>query len=183
MLLVTFQHFNSHLILQLFIFILLWIPEKKCEQRQSKVFTVITFNFPTGWLFPPLYLNAASQHFESNKVFQRYVSVSFEVMWHGAGQRSALVFGFGEGAELFGVDVPQLLQLPLSSPVQILDVHHVRLLDPGVFPELVSDSGDEARFVPTGPEELPVQSQDLLLQLTVTRHREKLKFTRDKFLL
>lgn len=87
------------------------------------------------------------------------------------GQRSALVFGFGEGAQLFGVDVLQLLQLPLSSPVQILDVHHVRLLDASVLPELVSDSGYEARFVLTGPEELPVQSQDLLLQLTVTRHR------------
>lgn len=86
------------------------------------------------------------------------------------GQRSALVSRFGEGAQLLGVDVPQLLQLSLSSPVQILDVHHVRLLDLSVLSELVTDSRDEARFVPAGPQELPVQSQDLLLQLTVPSH-------------
>lgn len=83
---------------------------------------------------------------------------------------SALLGRFGEGAQLFGVDVPQLLQLPLSSSVQILDVHHVRLLDASVPSELVADSGDEARFVLAGPQELPVQGQDLLLQLTVPRH-------------
>lgn len=86
------------------------------------------------------------------------------------GQRSVLVFGFGEGAQLFGVDVLELLQLTLSPPVQVLNVHHVRLLDASVVPELISDSGDEARFVPTGPQELAVQSQDLLLQLAVPRH-------------
>lgn len=86
------------------------------------------------------------------------------------GQRSALVSRFGEGAQLLGVDVPQLLQLSLSSSVQILDVHHVRLLDLSVLSELVTDSRDEARFVPAGPQELPVQSQDLLLQLTVPSH-------------
>lgn len=89
--------------------------------------------------------------------------------------RSALVCRFGEGAQLFGVDVPQLLQLSLSSPVQILDVHHIRLLDVSVLSELVADPGDEARFVLTGPQELPVQSQDLLLQFTVPRHQN---FTR-----
>lgn len=88
----------------------------------------------------------------------------------GSAPGSAPVSGFAEGAQLFGVDVLQLLQLPLSSSVQILDVHHVRLLDPGVLPELVLDSGEEARFVPTSSQELPVQSQDLLLQLTVPRH-------------
>lgn len=95
---------------------------------------------------------------------------------HGAGLRSALVFGFGEGSQLFGVNVPQLLQLPLSSSVQILDVHHVRLLDACVLSELVSDSWDEAWFVLTGSQELPVQSQDLLLQLTVPRHGTNRKY-------
>lgn len=84
---------------------------------------------------------------------------------------SALLGRFGEGAQLFGVDVLQLLQLPLPSSVQILDVHHVRLLDASVRSELIADSGDEARFVLAGPQELPVQGQDLLLQLTVPRHR------------
>lgn len=83
---------------------------------------------------------------------------------------SAALFGFGEGAQLFGVDVPQLLQLPLAPSVQILDVHHVRLLDARVLSELIADSGDEARFVATGSQEVPVQSEDLLLQLTVPRH-------------
>lgn len=92
------------------------------------------------------------------------------VTWHPAGHRSALLCGFGEGAQLFGVDVLQLLQLSLSSSVQVLDVHHVRLLDASVLSELVTDSGDEARFVVAGPQELPVQSQDLFLQLTVARH-------------
>lgn len=87
------------------------------------------------------------------------------------GQRSALVRRFGEGAQLLGVDVPQLLQLSLSSAEQILDVHHVRLLDAGVLTELVADPRDEARFVPAGPQEVPVQDQDLLLQLAVARHR------------
>lgn len=84
---------------------------------------------------------------------------------------SARLLRFGEGAQLFGVDVPQLLQLPLASPVQVLDVHHVRLLDASVHPELVADAGDEARLVLAGPEELSVQGQHLLLQLTVPRHR------------
>lgn len=84
---------------------------------------------------------------------------------------SARLLRFGKGAELFGVDVPQLLQLPLASPVQVLDVHHVRLLDASVHPELVADAGDEAWLVLAGPEELSVQGQHLLLQLTVPRHR------------
>lgn len=84
---------------------------------------------------------------------------------------SARLLRFGEGAQLFGVDVPQLLQLPLASPVQVLDVHHVRLLDAGIDPELVTDAGDEAGLVLAGSEELPVQGQNLLLQLTVPRHR------------
>lgn len=83
---------------------------------------------------------------------------------------STFLLWFGEGAQLFGVDISQLLQLPLSSPVQILNVHHVRLLDASVDSELVTNSGDEAWFVLTSPEELPVQGQDLLLQLTVPRH-------------
>lgn len=91
---------------------------------------------------------------------------------------SAALFGFGEGAQLFGVDVPQLLQLPLAPSVQILDVHHVRLLDAGVLSELVADSGDEARFVPPGSQELPVQSEDLLLQLTVPQHQTESAETR-----
>lgn len=49
-------------------------------------------------------------------------------------------------------------------------MHHVGLLDAGVLSELASDSGDEAWFVLTCSKELPVQSQDLLLQLTVPRH-------------
>lgn len=89
----------------------------------------------------------------------------------GGPTRSALVSRFGEGAQLLGVDVLQLLQLPLGSAVQILDVHHVRLLDASVLPELVADPRDEARFVLAGPQELPVQSQDLLLQLAVPHHR------------
>lgn len=89
------------------------------------------------------------------------------------GQRSALLFGFGEGAQLFGVGVLQLLQLPLATSVQILDVHHVRLLDTSVFSELVADPGDEARFVLAGSQELPVQSQNLLLQLAVSRHQTR----------
>lgn len=83
---------------------------------------------------------------------------------------SACLICFREGAQLFGVDVPQLLQLPLASPIQILDVHHVRLLDASVHPELVSDSGDEAWLLLASPEELSVQGQHLLLQLTVPRH-------------
>lgn len=83
---------------------------------------------------------------------------------------SARLLRFGEGAQLFGVDVPQLLQLPLASPVQVLDVHHVRLFDARVHPELVTDAGDEAWLVLAGPEELSVQCQNLLLQLTVPRH-------------
>lgn len=83
---------------------------------------------------------------------------------------SAGVFSCREGAQLFGVDVLQLLQLPLASPVKILDVHHVRPPDARVLPELVTDSGDKARFVLTSSQELPVQSQDLLLQLAVPRH-------------
>lgn len=83
---------------------------------------------------------------------------------------SGLVCRFGEGAQLFGVDVLELLQLPLPSAVQILDVHHVRLLDASVLSELVPDSRYEARFVLAGPQELPIQSQDLLLQLTVPCH-------------
>lgn len=86
---------------------------------------------------------------------------------------SAGVFRFREGAQLFGVDVPQLLQLPLASPVQILDVHHVRLLDARVLPELIADSGDEAGLVLTGPQELAVQSQDLLLEPAVPRHHSE----------
>lgn len=83
---------------------------------------------------------------------------------------STFLLWFGEGAQLFGVDISQLFQLPLSSPVQILNVHHIRLLDARVDSELVADSGDETWFVLTSPEELPVQGQDLLLQLTVARH-------------
>lgn len=86
------------------------------------------------------------------------------------GQKSALLCRFGEGAQLFGVDVLQLLQLSLSSPVQVLDVHHICLLDPGVHSEFIADSGYEARLVLPGPEELPVQGQDLLLQLAVPCH-------------
>lgn len=88
----------------------------------------------------------------------------------GSGYGSTKLFWFGEGAQLFCVDIPQLLQLPLASPVQILDVHHVRLLDASVHSKLIADSGDEARFVPASSQELPVQSQDLLLQLAVPRH-------------
>lgn len=80
---------------------------------------------------------------------------------------SVRVFGFGEGAQLLGVDVLQLLQLPLGSSIQIFDVHHVRLLDARVLPELVTDSRNKAWLVPTSSQELPVQSQDLLLQLAV----------------
>lgn len=68
---------------------------------------------------------------------------------------------------MFCVGVLQLLQLPLASSVQILDVHHIRLLDASVLSELIMDSGDEARFVPTSTQEVSVQSQDLLLELTV----------------
>lgn len=84
---------------------------------------------------------------------------------------SARLLRFGEGTQLFGVDVPQLLQLPLASPVQVLDVHHIRLLDVSVHPELVTDAGNEAWLVLAGPEELSVQGQNLFLQFTVPRHR------------
>ena len=84
--------------------------------------------------------------------------------------RSSVCFRFGEGAQLFGVDVPQLLQLPLGPTEQILDVHDVLLLDPGVLPELVSDAGDEAWFVPSRLEELAIQGQNLLLHFTVSGH-------------
>lgn len=80
---------------------------------------------------------------------------------------SAGPFGFGEGAQLLGVGVPKLLQLPLASPEQVLDVHHVRLLDAGVLPELVTDPWDEAGLVLSGSQKLSVQNQDLLLQLAV----------------
>jgi len=83
---------------------------------------------------------------------------------------SAVGFGFGEGTQRFGVDVPQLFELPLATAAQILNVHDVRLLDPGVLPELVPDAGDEAWFVATSLEELAIQSQDLFLQLTVSGH-------------
>ncbi|MEQ2242309.1 hypothetical protein ILYODFUR_034567 [Ilyodon furcidens] len=83
-------------------------------------------------------------------------------------------FAFRERSELLGVDVPQLIQLPLASSVQILDMHHIRLLDAGVLPELVSDSGNEARFLFPSSQELPIQSQDLLLQLTVPGHNKEL---------
>lgn len=86
---------------------------------------------------------------------------------------SAGFFAFREGAQLLGVGVPQLLQLPLASSVQVLDVHHVRLLDARVLLELVSDSGNEARLLLPGPQELPVQSQDLPLQLAVAGHGEE----------
>jgi len=86
---------------------------------------------------------------------------------------SAGVFGLGEGAKLLGVDVSQLFQLPLASSIQILDVHHVCLLDARVLLELIADSGEEARFVLTGSQELPVQRQDLLLQLAVPHHHTK----------
>lgn len=88
---------------------------------------------------------------------------------------SALVRWFGERSQLFSVDVPQLFQLPLPSPVQIFDVHHVCLLDVSVRSELVADSGDETWFVLTGPQELPVQSQNLLLQLAVPHHHMRKK--------
>lgn len=81
-----------------------------------------------------------------------------------------MVFGFGEGAQLFGVGVSELLQLPLSTAVQVLDVHDICLLDTRVLPELVPDPRYEAWLFPTGAEELPVQSQNILLQLAVTRH-------------
>lgn len=84
---------------------------------------------------------------------------------------SSCLLRFGEGAKLFGVDVSQLLQLPLASAVEVLDVHHVRLLDASVHPELVTDAWDEAWLVLAGTEELSVQGQNLLLQLTVPRHR------------
>lgn len=107
------------------------------------------------------------QQFEASGVFQRY---PWHRWWSGGLLWSALVFGFGEGAQLFGVDVPQLLQLPLASSVQILDMHHVCLLDASVLSELVSDPGEEARFVLAGSQEVAVQSEDLLLQLAVPRH-------------
>ena len=88
----------------------------------------------------------------------------------GVFTRSAVCFRFGEGAQLFGVDVPQLLQLPLGPAEQILDVHDVLLLDPGVLPELVSDAGDEAWFVPSRLKELAIQGQNLLLHFTVSGH-------------
>ena len=84
--------------------------------------------------------------------------------------RSAVCFRFREGAQLFGVDVPQLLQLPLGPTEQILYVHDVLLLDLGVLPELVSDAGDEAWFVPSRLEELAIQGQNLLLHFTVSGH-------------
>lgn len=84
---------------------------------------------------------------------------------------SASLLRFGEGAELFGVDIPQLLQLPLASAVQVLDVHHVCLLDASVHPELVTDAGYEAWLVLASTEELSIQGQNLLLQLTVPCHR------------
>lgn len=110
-------------------------------------------------------------------VVQRYLGV-FRGLVVSAG-----VFRFREGAQLFGVDVPQLLQLPLASPVQILDVHHVRLLDACVLPELVTDSGDEARLVLPGSQELAVQSQDLFLQPAVPRHRAAKNEIREQLLM
>lgn len=88
---------------------------------------------------------------------------------------SALLSRFGEGAELFGVDIPELLQLPLSSSVQILDVHHVCLLNASVLSELIADAGYEAWFFLAGPQELSIQGQDLLLKLTVSRHLTETK--------
>lgn len=124
------------------------------------------------FMFMRLDLNAASQHEVSSgdQVFDR--SLSQHVVVQVRGQRSTLFFRFGEGAQLFGVDVLQLLQLPLCSSVQILDVHHVRLLDASVLSELITDSGDEAWFVLAGSQELSIQREDLLLQLTVTCHRQ-----------
>lgn len=95
---------------------------------------------------------------------------------------STFLLWFGEGPQLLGVDISQLLQLPLPSPVQILNVHHVRLLDASVDSELVTDSGDETWFVLTSAQELPVQGQDLLLQLTVPRHSTRC-FSTTKILL
>lgn len=84
---------------------------------------------------------------------------------------SAFPLGFGERAQLLGVDVSQLLQLPLTPAVQVLYVHDVALPDPGLLPELVPDAGQEARLALPGPQELAVQRQHLLLELTVACHR------------
>lgn len=116
------------------------------------------------------YVHEIGQLEIGDQVFDR--SLSQHVVVQVRGQRSTLLFRFGEGAQLFGVDVLQLLQLPLCSSVQILDVHHVRLLDASVLSELITDSGDEAWFVLAGSQELSIQREDLLLQLTVTCHRQ-----------
>lgn len=112
---------------------------------------------------------AVMRHHRTNvNVMKWHVTVGRYFVF--ADSESAALFAFGKSSQLFGVDVLELLQLPLSSPVQIFNVHHVRLFDAGVLPELVSDAGQEPRLVPPGPEELSVQRQDLLLQLAVPRH-------------
>lgn len=71
---------------------------------------------------------------------------------------------------MFGVVVLELLQLPLTSAVQILDVHYVGFLYFSILFELVFYPGDEAGFGLSRAEELTIQRQHLLLEFTVARH-------------
>lgn len=81
-----------------------------------------------------------------------------------------LLFRFDKDTHLLGVDISELLQLPLSAPEEVLYMHDIRPGDLGVFPELSPYPGQEARLVLGSSEEVAVEAEHLQLEFAVAGH-------------